>query len=70
MSLPARLIRQEVPYQDRLQIVAALWEVVLADGERDDAEEQTLHLIETTLGITSEDSDAAKQVALQDAETG
>jgi uncharacterized tellurite resistance protein B-like protein len=47
-----------------------LWEVVLADGERDDAEEQTLHLIETTLGITSEDSDAAKQVALQDAETG
>lgn len=66
----ARLIRQEVPYQDRLQIVAALWDVVLADGERDDAEEQTLHLIETTLGITSEDSDAAKQVALQDAETG
>ncbi|AXI54010.1 hypothetical protein SuNHUV7_00950 (plasmid) [Pseudoseohaeicola sp. NH-UV-7] len=66
----ARLIRQEVPYQDRLQIVAALWDVVLADGERDDAEEQTLHLIETTLGITAQDSDAAKLTALRDAETG
>ncbi len=66
----ARLIRQEVPYQDRLQIVAALWDVVLADGERDDAEEQTLHLIETTLGITAQDSDAAKLAALRDAETG
>ena len=66
----ARLIRQEVPYQDRLQIVAALWDVVLADGERDDAEEQTLHLIETTLGITAQDSDAAQLAALRDAETG
>ncbi|MEP2029125.1 MAG: TerB family tellurite resistance protein [Paracoccaceae bacterium] len=61
----ARLIRQEVSYGDRLQIVSALWDVVLADGVRDDAEEDTLHLIETTLGIASDDSDAAKAVALQ-----
>ena len=50
---------------DRLQIVGALWDVVLADGVRDDDEENTLHLIETTLGITAKDSDAAKAVALQ-----
>jgi uncharacterized tellurite resistance protein B-like protein len=60
----ARLIRQEVPYADRLQIVAALWDVVLADGVRDDAEENTLHLIETTLGITLQDSEDAKAIAL------
>lgn len=62
----AKLIRQEVPYEDRLQIVGALWDVVLADGERDDAEEVMLHLIETTLGISPKDSNAAKQAALSD----
>lgn len=61
----AQLIRQKVPYVDRVQIVGALWDVVLADGVRDDAEEDTLHLIETTLGITPQDSDAAKTAALQ-----
>lgn len=60
----AQLIRQEVPYTDRLQIVGALWDVVLADGERDDKEEDMLHLIETTLGITAKDSAAAKAAAL------
>lgn len=60
-----QLIRQEVTYGDRLQIVGALWEVVLADGVRDDEEEDTLHLIEETLGIMPQDSDAAKAVALQ-----
>jgi len=65
----AKLIRQEVPYEDRLKIVGALWEVVLADGERDDAEEDMLHLIETTLGILSKDSKAAKNAALSDAVT-
>lgn len=63
------LIRKEVPYEDRMQIVGALWEVVLADGERDDAEEEMLHLIETTLGILPKDSNAAKQAALTDAVT-
>ena len=61
----AQLIMHKVPYIERLQIVGALWDVVLADGVRDDDEEDTLHLIETTLGITSKDSDAAKALALQ-----
>ena len=61
----AQLIMHKAPYIERLQIVGALWDVVLADGVRDDDEEDTLHLIETTLGITSKDSDAAKALALQ-----
>ena len=60
----ARILRDEVPYGERKALAHAMWQVVLADGERDDLEEATLHEIEAALGLSAEDSAAARAVAL------
>lgn len=60
----ARILAAEVPYAERKALAHAMWQVVLADGERDDLEEDTLHRIEADLGLTAEDSAAARTVAL------
>jgi uncharacterized tellurite resistance protein B-like protein len=59
-----RILREEVAYADRRAMAHAMWQVVLADGERDDLEETVLHEIEAALGITPEDSTAARNAAL------
>lgn len=54
----AKLIRETVGYGHRLEVVNALWQVIMADG-RDTAEEDaTLHDIEHHLGIDPADSPA------------
>ncbi len=60
----ARILRDEVAYEERKGFVHAMWQVVLADGERDDLEETALHRIETALGLTADDSAAARTTAL------
>lgn len=60
----ARILRDEVPYDERRAFAHALWQVVLADGDRDDLEESKLHEIESALGLTAEDSAAARDAAL------
>lgn len=60
----ARILRDEVAYDERKALVHAMWQVVLADGESDDLEETTLHEIESALGLTPEDSAAARTTAL------
>jgi len=56
-----RAIKEAVPYDDRLGVVEALWEVVLADGERDHEEDAILRLVAPMLGINDRDSNLARK---------
>ena len=47
-----RAIKDAVPYDDRLAVIKALWEVVLADGSRSDEENALLRLVTNLLGVT------------------
>lgn len=60
----ARILRDEVAYDDRKAFANSMWQVVLADGQREDGEETVLHEIEAALGLSPEDSDAARASAL------
>ena len=56
-----RAIKDAVPFDDRLGIVEALWEVVLADGIRSDEENALLRLVANLLGVSDTDSAMARQ---------
>lgn len=58
-----RAIKDAVPYDNRLAVVEALWQVVLADGSRDPEEDALLRLVTSLLGITDQDSARARQRA-------
>jgi uncharacterized tellurite resistance protein B-like protein len=51
-----RAIKDAVPYEARLGVIEALWEVVLADGMRSDEENALLRLVAKLLGVTDTDS--------------
>ena len=52
----AKILRDTVPYDDRLNLAFSMWNVLLADGDHAAIEEATLHQIEAAIGITPEDS--------------
>ncbi|ROT96113.1 TerB family tellurite resistance protein [Histidinibacterium lentulum] len=56
-----RAIKAAVPYEDRAGVIEALWEVVLADGVRDDEEDALLRMVAPMLGISDQDSALARQ---------
>ncbi|MCU0856692.1 MAG: TerB family tellurite resistance protein [Rhodobacteraceae bacterium] len=56
-----RAIKDAVPYEDRVGVIEALWDVVLADGERDHEEDALLRLVAPMLGINDRDSNLARQ---------
>ncbi|PVA11301.1 hypothetical protein DC366_06060 [Pelagivirga sediminicola] len=56
-----RAIKDAVPYEDRTKVVEALWQVVLADGERADPENALLRMTASLLGVNDVDSAAARQ---------
>ncbi|WP_339113155.1 TerB family tellurite resistance protein [Thioclava sp. GXIMD2076] len=56
-----RALKEKVPYGDRASILEALWEVALADGERDADEDALIRLTSKLLGITDVDSALARQ---------
>jgi uncharacterized tellurite resistance protein B-like protein len=56
-----RAIKDAVPYEDRLAVVKALWEVVLADGERAQEEDALVRMAANFLGISDRDSALARQ---------
>lgn len=58
-----RALKEAVPHDDRQALVEGLWRVALADGRRDDDEEQMLRLVASLLGITDVDSALARQRA-------
>lgn len=58
-----RAIKEEVPYEERFDVVRALWQVVLADGQRDHEEDALMRLLASLLGVNDRDSAIARQRA-------
>ena len=58
-----RAIKEEVPYEERFNVVRALWQVVLADGARDAEENALMRLLASLLGVNDRDSALARQQA-------
>ena len=56
-----RAIKDVVGYDDRLAVIEALWEVALADGERDAEEDALVRMAANFLGISDMDSAKARQ---------
>jgi uncharacterized tellurite resistance protein B-like protein len=56
-----RAIKDAVAYEDRLGVIEALWDVVLADGARDAEEDSLLRMVAPMLGVTDQDSAQARQ---------
>ena len=56
-----RAIKDAVAYDDRLGVITALWQVVLADGKRAKEEDALLRLVASLLGISDPDSAKARQ---------
>ena len=58
-----RAIKEADPYEDRFEVVRALWQVVLADGERDHEEDALMRLLASLLGVNDRDSAIARKEA-------
>jgi uncharacterized tellurite resistance protein B-like protein len=56
-----RAIKEAVAFEDRAQVIEALWAVALADGERDHEEDALMRLVAPMLGINDRDSALARQ---------
>ncbi len=56
-----RAIKDAVPYEDRIKVIEALWQVVLADGDRADPENALLRMTASLLGVNDVDSANARQ---------
>ncbi|MDA7427096.1 TerB family tellurite resistance protein [Primorskyibacter aestuariivivens] len=56
-----RAIKDAVPHDNRMAVIEDLWKVVLADGERDHAENALLRMVAPMLGINDRDSALARQ---------
>ena len=60
-----RAIKDRVTYEDRIAVVEALWQVALADGNRDAEEDALLRLVVSLLGVTDVDSASARRRVMQ-----
>ena len=58
-----RALKDAVALEDRAGMMQALWSVALADGVRDDIEDQVLRLVSNLLGLTDQDSAMARRRA-------
>ena len=56
-----RLIKDGIPYEDRIEVVEALWQVVLADNTRADEENAFLRLVVSLIGVTDQESGLARR---------
>lgn len=56
-----RAIKDAVDYEDRRAVIAAMWQIVLADGERDAEEDSIMRMVAPMLGVTDQDSNAARR---------
>ena len=56
-----RAIKAAVPYDDRVAVIEAMWQVVLVDDVRDDQEDAILRLVSSLLGVNDRDSALARQ---------
>ena len=58
-----RTIKEAVPYENRFEVVRALWQVVFADEERDHEEDALMRLLASLLGVNDRDSAIARRQA-------
>lgn len=56
-----RAIKDAVPFEDRLSVIEALWQVALADGARDAGEDALVRMVSNFLGVSDMDSALARQ---------
>ena len=56
-----RLEAEALPYDDRVKVIESLWDIVLADGERDHEEDAILRLVAPMLGVNDRDSNLARK---------
>jgi uncharacterized tellurite resistance protein B-like protein len=56
-----RAIKDHVALEDRDDVMEVLWDVVMADGQRDQEEDALLRLVANLLGINDRDSALARQ---------
>lgn len=56
-----RAIKDSVSHEDRISVIEALWQVVLADGVREAEEDSLLRLVSSLLGISDIESAMARQ---------
>jgi uncharacterized tellurite resistance protein B-like protein len=56
-----RAIKDSVPYEERLGVIEALWEVALSDGRRDADEDSLMRLVASMLGVEDADSAIVRQ---------
>ncbi|MCL3882369.1 TerB family tellurite resistance protein [Marivita sp. GX14005] len=54
-------IKEAVAYEDRIAVIEAMWQVVLADGVREAEEDALLRLVSKLLGVNDRDSALARQ---------
>ena len=58
-----RALKDAVALEERAGMMQALWSVALADGVRDDTEDQVLRLVSNLLGLSDQDSAMARRRA-------
>jgi uncharacterized tellurite resistance protein B-like protein len=58
-----RLLKDAVAYEDRIDVIEALWRIVLADGVRAADEDALMRQIAPLLGVMDRDSGLARQRA-------
>ena len=56
-----RAIKEAVDYDDRIAVIEALWQVALADGERDAKEDALIRMASSFLGVSDMDSAQARR---------
>lgn len=61
-----RTIKDRVDLDDRQNVIAALWEVALADGKRSAEEDSMVRLVAGLLGVNDRDSALVRQRVLDD----
>ena len=60
----AAVLHNAISYEEREATVAALWEVVFADGHEVEAEDELLHQLEDLLGVSPEKSRELHDIAM------
>ncbi|MCP1168169.1 tellurite resistance TerB family protein [Limimaricola litoreus] len=60
-----RAIKDAVSYEEREAVIEALWEIALADGQRDAEEDALMRMVAPMLGVSDPDSAHARQRAAQ-----
>jgi uncharacterized tellurite resistance protein B-like protein len=54
-------LKEATPFEDRVKIVEYLWEVALADGDRDAVEDNLVRRVCGLLGVSDKDSGLARK---------